>query len=98
MAGVVTGQVERREDVDLIAGVSGARPSSHTCFVLDTPTWPRKRTVGVTVSVNVSFSPGVVTGQVEGRGDVDLIALVSDARQWVLAATGDSVFPAVKVS
>ena len=52
----------------------------------------------MTVSVNVSFSPGVVTGQVEGREDVDLIALVSDARQWVLAATGDSVFPAVKVS
>ena len=51
----------------------------------------------MTVSVNVSLSPGVVTGQVEGRGDVDLIALVSDARQWVLAATGDSVFPSVKV-
>ncbi|KAJ1472122.1 hypothetical protein T484DRAFT_1841621, partial [Baffinella frigidus] len=40
---------------------------------------------------------GIVTGQPAGNADLDVIARVSAARQWILAATGTGIFPAVKV-
>ncbi|KAJ1474517.1 hypothetical protein T484DRAFT_3257330 [Baffinella frigidus] len=40
---------------------------------------------------------GIVTGQPAGNADLDVIARVSAARQWILAATGTGIFPAVKL-
>ena len=45
-----------------------------------------------------NFGIGVVKPHTTSNsGDVDVIARVSAARQWILAATGTGVFPSVKV-